>query len=145
MDKLQQCGISVIEKGDIDWVQCSTCFGWYHCACIGIALKFFHDNQDFYCCKKSHDNPMYVLYYNTVHFSCSSSIIILYTIRVMKFPVLQRKNKKIKQIILMQSDLQSLYPGNGLSDGVLDFYLRYNFLLVRLLCYINKCKNHTSE
>ena len=43
--------------------------------------------------------------------------------RVLQFPSVQRKPKKNKQIILLQSDVQSLYPGRGLSDVVLDFFL----------------------
>ena len=31
----------------VDWIQCSNCFSWYHCVCIGIQnLKI----PEFQCC-----------------------------------------------------------------------------------------------
>lgn len=58
MDKMQQCGVGLLEKDSVDWVQCSTCGGWYHCVCVGIDLQYFQDSQ-FCCCKPMTKNPMY--------------------------------------------------------------------------------------
>ena len=44
------------------------------------------------------------------------------TCSVLQFPHVKRKN--VKQIILMISDVVSLYPGRGITDGIIDFYIR---------------------
>ena len=62
MEKMQQCGLAFLEQDDIDWVQCSTCGGWYHCVCVGIALQFFQGDYDFCCCRNLVNNPMYDTY-----------------------------------------------------------------------------------
>ena len=56
----QQCGVSLLEQPEkeVDWVQCSTCHGWYHCICVGIAPLFFQGGWDFFCCKTPVENPM---------------------------------------------------------------------------------------
>ena len=128
MEKLQQCGISSMRRETVNWVQCSVCSGWYHCICVGMALELLE--LDFCCCKTSTDNTTYVTYIDQF---CTLSVCVG---RVLRVP-LARKHKKGRQVILMKSDVQSLYAGRGLSDGILDFFLWYDFIVSLNLCILS--------
>ena len=123
MEKLEQGGVGKVKDGDINWVQSSLCSGWYHCVCVGMAHGFVQAQEvEFCCCKISTSSTTFVtcIYQFYELSSCGGC-------RVLRVPVLRRKVDKSKQISLFQSDVQSLYPGRGLTDGVLDFFIRWYF------------------
>lgn len=118
MGKLLECGVPQPKSPNHDWVQCSQCKGWHHCACIGIALPFF-ENYVFFAVKTARTMIPCMARCLAVAFY----YFIVYCIySVLRFPSVKRKN--VKQTILLLSDIVSLYPEHGISDGIIDFYIR---------------------
>lgn len=53
--KLGECSLDLFKESQNeggDWVRCDKCWGWYHCACIGIAADFFTEHTQFVCCEQ---------------------------------------------------------------------------------------------
>lgn len=98
-----KCSKSLEAHGrKVDWVICQKCQAWYHTICIGLSPKITsQDNFEFCCC------------------ACPSpedDVIVL------KHPLAVKRG--VIQSQLRISDLQSAFPWNGVSDALMDFYIR---------------------
>lgn len=48
-----QCMVKHLHgEDDVDWIQCSKCSSWYHCACVGVTGEIL---PSFSCCASSED------------------------------------------------------------------------------------------
>lgn len=117
----KQCIVDQLHGEDtVNWIVCSSCSSWYHDACVGICVNAL-PNSDFVfsCCShlpehSSQPIPMSVLWQRHWFFN--------------DVTVASRVDNRLR-LQLCWSDVTSLYHNNGLSDGVIDFFLKYvNFI-----------------
>ena len=113
------------QKGKkLHWVICKTCQAWYHNVCVGLSEKLTTlDEFSFSCCTlpaSPEDDIVYViasyirwLLFSLFLLSCTSAI---------RHPPTVRRGMQQSQLTIR--DIQSIYPWNGISDGVVDFYIR---------------------
>ena len=110
--KLDQCVLILSTKTSVDWVKCDKCHSWYHCKCVGVYQQVCR-TINFVCCSDEETN----LELAKVDELCGLLANTFVYHRVFQ---LAMANKGL----LMLRDIKSLYPGNGLSDAVIDFCAR---------------------
>lgn len=102
MEKVTGCSTDQ-DCENIDWVQCQECNAWYRCSCIGISVLYFQRENNFYCCKED-----------------ENAIELIALIQNCK------RHNTVQSVGLKQMDVHSLFPCNGISDGIIDFFYMYN-------------------
>ncbi|CAI8037440.1 hypothetical protein GBAR_LOCUS20940, partial [Geodia barretti] len=80
-----------------DMVQCDSCSKWYHTSCIGGDVEYFGEKTRFCCCE--------------AHTKEES------------FEVVSCMRGKRRSVLFM-NDIMTLWPNRGISDAVIDFFVR---------------------
>ena len=115
MSKLGQCVLTKYKNKKVDWVKCDQCHSWYHCVCVGVCQQVCR-TINFICCSDEATNPELA----KIDELCGLLVNAFVYYRVFNWPWPTRG----KSSLLMLRDIKSIYPGNGLSDAVIDFYAR---------------------
>ena len=102
-----------------DMVQCDTSFMWYHCSCIGVHVSCFGASSKFHCCREppEKDNFLYDSY-------LIENISIPLLIICIKCRVIDSRKGNRVWVQMRMSDVQTLYGHRGVSDNVIEFFLR---------------------
>ena len=97
----------------VGWIQCISCQSWYHEACVGLCTTSLPNSFVFSCCSSSSHQQNSCMLVNN-----QCGVMMCLCIRTIN-RLVQRNN-----IQLHLSDIVSVYHSNGISDAIIDFFVR---------------------
>lgn len=109
----KQCVVEYLHGKDfVNWIQCTSCHSWYHDACVGLSTDTLPTTFVFSCCSAHQQN------------SSMSVNNAMFIVHIIPSCVIFCRLVQGKTFCLQMSDLVSVYHCNGISDAIIDFYVR---------------------